>query len=145
MSETSERQAPPMGEGHATQGAGPTRFCPACYAMNPWGAAGCERCGASLESPRDYDASLVWALDHPDGATAIRAAGVLAARRRAEAIDPLGRMSRRTDDPYRAAAAVRALREFEPDRRVKAYLAEAARHPSVIVRAAAARIPGARP
>lgn len=82
-------------------------------------------------------ASLVWALEHPDGETAIRSAGVLAQRRETLAIDPLGRMSSRTDDPYRAAAAVVALRAFPDEPRARAYVEAAETHPSVIVRRAA--------
>jgi HEAT repeats len=126
-------------------GGGPLRFCPACYEINPWAAATCSRCDAPLETPRDYDARLVWALEHPDGGTAVRAAGVLAARGKRLAVEPLGRMSRRTDDPYRAAAAVRALRAFSDDP-VAATLVGAARsHPSVIVRRAAEEDGGVRP
>lgn len=102
--------------------------------MNEWDADVCLRCDAPLETSRDFDARLVWALGHPDGATAIRAADALAARRTPGAIEPLGRMAARIDDPYRAAAAVRALRAFLPDPRAAAHLAEARRHPSVIVR-----------
>ena len=116
------------------RGERPTRFCPACYAMNEWDADVCLRCDAPLETSRDFDARLVWALGHPDGATAIRAADALAARRTPGALEPLGRMAARIDDPYRAAAAVRALRAFLPDPRAAAHLAEARRHPSVIVR-----------
>lgn len=118
--------------------AGPTRFCPSCYAANDWGARTCAACGALLETPRGYDERLVWALDHPDGATAIRAAGVLAARRTAGAVEPLGRMARRLDDPYRAAAAVNALRAFADDPDAADLLAESRGHPSVIVRRIAA-------
>jgi HEAT repeat protein len=124
-------------------GGGPLRFCPACYAINAWEAAACSTCGAPLETPRDYDARLVWALEHPDGATAVRAAGVLAARGKNLAIEPLGRMSQRTDDPYRAAAAVRALRAFSHDPVAAALLDAARSHPSVIVRRAAAEDAGA--
>lgn len=120
---------------------GPSRFCPACYAINAWQRSTCARCGAALDAPRDFDARLLWALDHPDGETAARAAAVLAARGRVEAIGPLGRVAGDTRDPYRAAAAVRALRAFA-DRPDAAALVEAARsHPSVIVRHAAGTAP----
>ncbi len=128
---------------HLGAGGGPLRFCPACYEINAWGAATCSRCGAPLETPRDYDARLVWALEHPDGGTAVRAAGVLAARGKSLAIEPLGRMSERTDDPYRAAAAVRALRAFSHDPVAVGFLDAARSHPSVIVRRAAAEDTGA--
>ena len=118
---------------------GPVRYCPACYAMNGWGRTRCASCGAALASGDDYDARLVWALDHPDGETAVRAAIVLGVRRAAAAIDALGRASRRTDDPYRAAAAVRALRSFGAEPRALAFVDDARSHPSVIVRREAVR------
>ena len=133
----------PLPDRPGVGGGGPLRFCPACYAINAWEAVTCSRCGAPLETPRDYDARLVWALEHPDGATAVRAAGVLAARGKSLAIEPLGRMSQRTDDPYRAAAAVRALRAFSDDPVAAALLDAARSHPSVIVRRAAAEDTGA--
>ncbi len=133
----------PLPDRPGAGGGGPLRFCPACYEINAWEAAACSRCGAPLETPRDYDARLVWALDHPDGGTAVRAASVLAARGKSLAIEPLGRMSQRTDDPYRAAAAVRALRAFSHDPVAAALLDAARSHPSVIVRRAAAENSGA--
>jgi HEAT repeat protein len=148
MSRRTPSGASPSGGGPApgaapTQAAfGPTRFCPSCYAANAWAAQTCVPCGAELETARGFDERLVWALDHPDGATAIRAAGVLAARHTREAVEPLGRLSRRRDDPYRAAAAARALRAFADEPRAAALLAEARRHSSVIVRRAAADVDG---
>jgi hypothetical protein len=94
-------------------------------------------CGAALLAPRDYTARLVWALDHPDGDTAIQAANVLGQRGEMLAIEPLGRTSQRVDDPYRAAAAVRALRAFPNDPVATTYRDAARSHPSVIVRRAA--------
>jgi hypothetical protein len=70
---------------------GPTRFCPACYAMNSWSATLCETCGASLavDDARPFNAWLVWALRHPDTETAMRAAAILATRHAREAIEAL--------------------------------------------------------
>ncbi len=75
---------------------GPTRFCPACYAMNPWNATSCETCGVSLavDDARSYNAWLIWALRHPDTETAMRAAEVLAARHAVEAIGALALLVR---------------------------------------------------
>ena len=105
--------------------------------MNPWESTRCERCGSVLETPRDFDAGLLWALDHPDTESAMLAARLLGERRTASAIEPLGRLSRLRDDPYRAAAAVRALVAFSGDPVADAYLKAARSHPSVIVRRAA--------
>ncbi len=118
-------------------GEGPSRFCPTCYAINAWSRVTCERCGAPLETTRDFDAGLIWALDHPDTATAMLAARVLAERRQEQAIEPLARLARSQADPYRAAAAVRALRAFAGNATADACVEEARRHPSVIVRRAA--------
>ena len=136
------RRSGAAGPGGAPRGGeGPTRLCPACYAMNAWERTRCERCGAALETPRDFDAGLLWALDHPDTGSAMLAARLLGERKTARAIGPLGRLSRLRDDPYRAAAAVRALAAFAGDPVADAYLEAARSHPSVIVRRAA----GARP
>lgn len=114
----------------------PTRICPACYGFNPWSANRCETCGAALENDDDLDHRLIWALGHPDTATAIRAADALAVRQATEAIRPLAELVDRVDDPYRSAAAARALVAFAGDPEADAALERAAVHPSVIVRAA---------
>ncbi len=113
----------------------PSRVCPACYAINPWVADVCVRCGASLERAEAFDERLLWALDHPDTATAELAARLLAARRERRAIEPLGRLLQ-SADPYRAAAAARALLAFAGDPAADALIAKARRHPSVMVRRA---------
>ena len=114
----------------------PTRVCPACYGFNPWSADRCEACGAALENADDLDHRLIWALGHPDTATAVRAADALAARQVTEAIGPLAELVGRVDDPYRSAAAARALVAFAGDPAADAALGRAAAHPSLIVRAA---------
>ncbi|MGC8633868.1 MAG: HEAT repeat domain-containing protein [Candidatus Limnocylindrales bacterium] len=126
------------------RGERPTRVCPSCYALNAWERTTCARCGATLDAPRDFEAGLLWALDHPDTATAILAAMLLARRQEVRAIEPLGRLLARQGDPYRAAAAARALRAFIGDPVADGYLAAARAHPSVIVRRAAAG-PGGLP
>jgi hypothetical protein len=113
----------------------PSRVCPACYAINPWVADVCVRCGASLERGEAFDERLLWALDHPDTATAELAARLLAARGERRAIEPLGRLLQ-SADPYRAAAAARALLAFAGDPAADVLIAEARRHPSVMVRRA---------
>ena len=118
-------------------GEGPTRFCPTCYARNRWESARCEGCGSLLVTPRDFDAALVWALDHPDTESAMLAARLLGERKTPSAIEPLGRLSRLRDDPYRAAAAVRALGEFADQPAADALIEAARSHPSVVVRRAA--------
>jgi hypothetical protein len=123
-------------ERQASQGERPTRVCPSCYALNAWERTTCARCGSALDTPRDFDAGLLWALDHPDTATAILAAQLLAQRHGVRAIRPLGRLLSNQGDPYRAAAAARALRAFAGDPIADGYLAAARDHPSVLVRRA---------
>jgi hypothetical protein len=120
---------------------GPTRFCPACYAMNSWSATSCESCGASLavDDARSFNAWLTWALRHPDTETAMRAADLLAARHAVEAIDALAQLVDQADDPYRSAAAAAALVVFAGDPAADAAIQRAAAHPSVIVRIALER------
>ncbi len=123
--------------GHPRDGQGAARVCPACYSLNSWERTRCERCGSGLETPRNFDAGLLWALDHPDTESAMLAARLLGERKTIQAIEPLGRLSRLRDDPYRAAAAVRALAAFAGHPAADACLDEARSHPSVIVRRAA--------
>ena len=127
----------PRAGSNVLTGEGPSRVCPACYGINAWSDTACRRCGSTLETARDFDAGLIWALEHPDTGTAILAARLLGERRQRQAIEPLARLSRRDGDPYRAAAAVRALRAFAGDPIADAHLAAARSHPSVIVRRAA--------
>lgn len=115
--------------------AGLTRFCPACFGRNPWKAGECVTCGASLEAGDDFDERLVWALRHPDTATAVRAAQALGARKTLAAIPALREVSR-SGDVYRAAAAAGALRAFQGVASADAGIREAREHPSVIVRRA---------
>jgi HEAT repeat protein len=114
----------------------PTRVCPACYAFNAWSADRCRVCGAALENDDDLDRRLIWALGHPDTATAMRAADALAVRQTKEAIGPLVELVGRVDDPYRSAAAARALVAFAGDADADAALARMRSHPSVVVRSA---------
>lgn len=116
--------------------AGPVRYCPACYAVNAAGATHCERCGATLLTEESFDERLVWALRHPDTETAILAAQVLGARRSRSAVPALLEATE-SDDPYRAAAAARALRFFTDDDRAVTRLRRLVRSPSVVVRRAA--------
>ena len=127
----------PRAGSNAVTGEGPSRVCPACYGINAWSDTVCRRCGSTLETARDFDVGLIWALEHPDTGTAILAARLLGERRQWQAIKPLARLWRRDGDPYRAAAAVRALRAFAGDPIADAHLAAARSHPSVIVRRAA--------
>jgi hypothetical protein len=111
-----------------------TRYCPSCYATNPWVESECASCGAALETEESFDERLIWSLRHPDTGTAVLAAEVLARRRAALAIPALIELSR-SADPFRAAAA-RALQAFEPDRRAHAALDSLRDNGSVLVRSA---------
>jgi HEAT repeat protein len=114
--------------------AGPARFCPACYAANAWDDERCRQCGTSLASTDSYDERLAWALDHPDTATAMLAADLLARRGTRSAIDRLIEATT-SSDPYRAAAAAGALAALDDDRARTAVEALRA-HPSAMVRRA---------
>lgn len=114
----------------------PTRVCPACYGFNRWSAERCQSCGAALENDDDLESRLIWALGHPDTATAMRAADALAVRQTKAAIGPLAELLDRVGDPYRSAAAARALAAFAGDPDADAALARVPSHPSVVVRSA---------
>jgi HEAT repeat protein len=117
--------------------AGPTRYCPACYMRNEWTDNRCAACGTSLASDDSYDERLVWALDHPDTGTAMLAAEVLAERKWRDAINRLIELVD-SPDPFRAAAAARALKAFSDDDRALAAVDRFRRHPSALVRRAIA-------
>jgi hypothetical protein len=115
----------------------PTRYCPACFTRNGWGDDRCAACGVGLASTDSFDERLVWALDHPDTATAMLAADLLALRDARSSID---RLIEATDsaDPYRAAAAARALTAFDDDR-ARAAVEDLRHHRSALVRRAVDR------
>jgi HEAT repeat protein len=115
----------------------PSRFCPACYSPNDWSDDRCLSCGTSLATDESYDDKLIWALGHPDTERAILAAEALAGRASTRAIDRLIELLDSTD-PYRAAAAARALLAFASDQRAASALEFCQRHPSVLVRRAVA-------
>lgn len=113
-----------------------TRYCPACFARNAWGAERCASCDTGLASDDTYDERLAWALGHPDTATAMLAAELLAKRGVRSAIDRLIEATS-SDDPYRAAAAARALTAFG-DKEAQVAVRELRRHRSALVRRAVA-------
>lgn len=114
---------------------GPTRYCPACYAANAWSADRCEHCGGPLATLDTFDDRLIWALDHPDTATAMLAAGILARRRVRAAVPALLRVVD-GPDPYRAQAAAEALSSFCDDPRVAREGERLRTHASALVRGA---------
>jgi hypothetical protein len=119
----------------STTMAGPMRYCPACYAPNEWTDDRCIGCGGSLATDDSYEDRLIWALGHPDTATAMLAADVLARRGTQGAISKLIDLVD-SSDPYRAAAAARALNAFAGDDRAAAALERCRDHPSALVRRA---------
>jgi HEAT repeat protein len=116
--------------------ADPARYCPACYAANAWDDERCDHCGTSLVSTDSFDERLTWALDHPDTATAMLAADLLARRGTRSAIHRLIEATR-SSDPYRAAAAAGALASLDDDR-ARAAAHTLREHPSALVRRAVA-------
>jgi hypothetical protein len=114
-----------------------TRYCPACYGANAWDDDRCDACGTSLGSADSFDERLVWALDHPDTATAMLAADLLARRDARAGIDRLIELTG-SSDPYRAAAAARALTAFDDDRAREA-VKSLRQHRSALVRRAVDR------
>ena len=114
--------------------AGPVRYCPACYTANAWDVERCLQCGTSLASTDSFDERLAWALNHPDTATAMLAADLLARRGTRSAIDRLIEATR-SSDPYRAAAAAGALASLDDDR-ARAAAQTLREHSSALVRRA---------
>ena len=111
-----------------------TRFCPGCYARCAWDATRCEGCGRDLREDDSYDERLMWALDHPDTSTAMLAADLLARRGTSAAVERLI-ATLDAPDPYRAAAAARALTAFD-DEHARAAVRACRTHRSAMVRRA---------
>lgn len=116
---------------------GPTRFCPTCYARNPFAASRCTACRSPLQSSGDFVDALIWALGHPDTETAMRAAAILGARHEARALAALAARVGDPHDPYRAAACAAALVALAGEPGAEAAIRVARQHPSAIVRRAA--------
>jgi len=120
-----------------------TCYCPNCYAENPCGSDQCHRCHEALDIHHSYDDRLVWALDHPNTATAELAANILARRRTRSAIPALINASASTD-VYRAVAATRAPAVFLDDERAGATLTRLTSDARAVVRKAALRAAAGR-
>lgn len=88
-----------------------TRYCPACWAENPYGAERCARCGQPLrDDPQTgYASALVRALRHPEEWTARRAAWLLGQVGRPEDVPQIVEALEQVKDPYVLAEAAVAL------------------------------------
>lgn len=55
------------------------KFCPRCYAPNSIAVTKCQECGAFLDESRNeaYLDKLIWALEHRDRETVLRAITIL--------------------------------------------------------------------
>jgi HEAT repeat protein len=116
-------------------------YCVHCWRELPRGAAVCPSCGTDVEAlsrDRTYVDKLIAALDHPEPATPVRAAWLLARLRASVAVPALVRVVEETPDPYLAEAAVEALGAIgDPSSRPT--LERAAREGALRVREAAER------
>lgn len=122
------------------------RYCWQCYGKQPPesdSSAPCPRCGQSPQEPpgTGYSDRLLWALSHPLVERRIIAAGALADRGEPRAIAPLQDMAH-DDDPYLAAAAVRALAQYPPEISEPTLRDVAARGPAPARRAAEQALQG---
>lgn len=87
-------------------------YCPECREINDWGRKTCVYCGSPLHGPEGetYVEKLIWALDHPEPGTALRAATILGGLKAREATKSLaGILADSGKDPYLRAAAARSL------------------------------------
>ena len=126
---------------HITEGAFVMMWvCPICWEIFALQETHCPRCGSDLAvaDSRTFDEKLERALEHPEPKTAMRAAQIVARRGAANRIRTLERaLRRRWNEPYVAAAIVRAIAIVDEPRAHDA-LVDALGHESVIVRIAAA-------
>ena len=114
-------------------------YCPKCWEINEWERKTCARCGAPLRGHEGetYVQKLIWALNHQEATTALRAATILGDLRAPEAegalVEVLGNPEM---DPYLRAAAARSLGSIG-DERTRRVLIEALEHGPLPVRLAA--------
>jgi len=90
-------------------------FCPKCWIDLGEDVTRCPHCGldiAEFWGKKDYVEKLIFALDHPEPETPIRAAYILGTLRDNRAVGPLINLVNRTPDVYIAAEAVKALAQF---------------------------------
>jgi HEAT repeat protein len=115
-----------------------TWFCPQCWSEIARGEKTCPRCGAGLEAldSASYESKLIQALEHRMADRRLIAAHVLGQIGLSSAVPALIKLAERGDDPYRAAEAVSALARIGGPE-AEAFLLNATRQPSVLVRQAA--------
>lgn len=90
-------------------------FCWHCYARSDRPQGRCEECGGEIAAPEgaSFDDRLLWALQHPLSERRMIAARALGRRRVARSREPLRELATGGEDPYLAAAALRALVELD--------------------------------
>lgn len=120
------------------------KFCQHCYALNHFDATRCEKCAAPLhgDGGESYLDKLIWALQHPERETVLRAITVLSmlgpgARVAASSLKAV--FENETQDPYVRAAAVSALAKIMPDH-AREFLLPHLEHPNIIIRQAIRKV-----
>jgi HEAT repeat protein len=126
---------------------GLTYYCFHCYGENAEPRGTCRHCGRRIEAPEgtSYTELLVWALDHPIGDVALRAAETLGLRRERRARDRLRELAVSRRDPYLAAEALRSLIRIEGEEELRPLLERLARSGSAPVRKVASEAIASRP
>jgi len=116
-------------------------FCPECWSNFGEDVTTCPSCEldiAEFWGKKDYVEKLIFALDHPEPETPIRAAWILGTLRDNRAVGPLINLVNRTPDIYIAAAAVKALAQFATPLVHQFLRRVASNYPAVMVRDLAA-------
>ena len=117
-----------------------TYFCPSCWSEVPPEASRCPSCSADLGALdlEPFVLKLERALEHPEAATARRAAWLLGRLGESRSVPALVRRYRAGADPYLAVTIIESLARIGgPDAR--AVLAEIGSSPARLVRDAARR------
>lgn len=119
----------------------PTYFCPSCWSEVPRDAARCPHCSADLGAldREPFVLKLERALDHPEAATARRAAWLLGRLGEPRSVPALRRRYRAGVDPYMAETIVESLARIG-GRDARAALEEIARSQARLVSYAARRV-----
>jgi HEAT repeat protein len=118
------------------------RYCPHCWAENPYEAQICQACGESLdEGDKEFASKLIDAIAHPEPTRAALAVEILGSYLRERRAVPalLHRLARPADSTDVAAGAARALGQIG-DRQAVPLLVDvlADRERPLVVRLAAA-------
>jgi HEAT repeat protein len=111
-------------------------YCPGCWKDFDENYPKCPFCGIDIRKfwdSKDHLEKLIFALNHPEPSTPIRAAWLLGKNKDPRAVHALIDLFRRTDDIYIAKSTVAALGELGTAEAIQ-FIGTLTTHPSSIIR-----------